>query len=254
MDQPAMGRGARLGLHQTPHVFGLGLVESIADDAILANADPDDSDDDGISGRPSWTDGGRLGRFGWKAQVPTIAEFTRDAVTAELGMTIEFQEGLSFGRIHDNDAVPDPEMSAADAELLTAFLATLAPPPRGALDTPDLVDRGAVVFEDVGCADCHVPELPGAAGPVPLYSDLLLHETLPESATGIEDASADAREFRTAPLWGLAVTAPYMHAGDADTIDQAIRLHSGEADASRIDYEDLDDGSRDALLHFLGTL
>ena len=240
---------------QTPHLFGLGLIESIPDEMILAGADPADLESpDGISGKPSWTDGGRLGRFGWKGQVPSIAEFVRDAVTAELGMTIEAQPGLTFGRIQDNDDVADPEFSADEAEQLALYLRLLAPPPRQMSDAPDSVERGEAVFEEVGCAACHIPALEGPDGPVPLYSDLLLHEILPPDAVGIEDASANMREFRTPPLWGLSQTAPYLHTGAADTVSEAVSAHDGEAANVRDAYLALPDVDRDALLEFLETL
>ncbi|MEQ1501800.1 MAG: di-heme oxidoredictase family protein [Myxococcota bacterium] len=234
---------------QTPHLFGLGAIEAIPDDVILANADPDDLDGDGITGQPSWTDGGRLGRFGWKAQVPTIDEFVRDAVGAELGMTLPYQDGLTFGALFDNDDVPDPEYTLDDAAKLAFYLRTLAGPARIPSDDP-AVDDGAEVFEAVGCARCHLPSLDG----VPLYSDLLLHAVLAPDAVGVEDASAEMTEFRTAPLWGLSQTAPYLHSGEADTLDQAIRQHDGEAAEIRDRYRELSDLDRDALLAFLGTL
>ncbi len=239
---------------QTPHLFGLGLIEGIPEAAIVAGADPDDLDGDGISGRVSRTDGGRLGRFGWKAQVPTVAEFVRDALTAELGLTLPIQRNLTFGRVHDNDGVSDPELPVVDAALLADFLTALAGPPRQTPEDPAMAEAGALIFEEVQCAACHRPSFEGATGPVPLYSDLLLHEVLPREALGIEDTSADMWEFRTAPLWGLSKTAPYMHSGEADTIDEAIRLHAGEASESLRAYEALDAEAREALIHFLETL
>jgi len=239
---------------QTPHLLGLGLIEGIPEAAILAAADPDDADGDGISGKPSWTDGGRLGRFGWKAQVPSIDEFVRDAVTAELGMTLPWVEGLTFGRVQDNDEVPDPEMDLDDAALLGDLLRMFAPPPRSPGAEPAVEAAGEALFAEVGCADCHTPTLEGAAGPVPLYSDLLLHAVLPEGALGIEDASAEMREFRTPPLWGVARTAPYLHSGAADTIEQAVLLHAGEAAGVIEAFNALDADEREALLTFVRSL
>ena len=89
---------------------------------------------------------------------------------------------------------------------------------------------------------------------MPLYSDLLLHTVLPDDALGIEDGAADMREFRTAPLWGVARTAPYLHSGEAADLDTAIRLHAGEATTSRDAYQALDEASRKALVAFLETL
>lgn len=235
---------------QTPHLFGLGLIEEISEATILAGADPEDADSDGISGKPSWTDGHLLGRFGWKGQVPSVDEFVRDAVFAELGMTLPAQEGLTFGKIHDNDEVPDPEMALSSAEDLAFYLKTLAGPPRLPAEDPVAVEAGEGVFSSVGCASCHTPALDG----VPLYSDLLLHEILPADAVGVEEASATMLEFRTPPLWGVSQTAPYMHTGEADSLEHAILLHAGEASAVRQAYEALPAADREVLLTFLETL
>jgi len=240
---------------QTPGLFGLGLMDQIPDEVILALADPDDTiTPDGISGRAAFTEGGELGRFGWKAQVPSIAEFVRDAVTAEIGLTLPYVDGLVFGKINDNDDVPDPEMSLEDAGLLEFYLSNLGPPPRTGDITIPTVVAGEQVFADVGCADCHVPALDSPAGPVPLYSDLLLHEILAEGAVGIEEVGANMREFRTPPLWGIATSAPYLHNGTAETLAAAIEAHDGEALETRTRYEALSADDRDALLAFLGTL
>jgi CxxC motif-containing protein (DUF1111 family) len=239
---------------QTPHLFGLGLIDSIAEADIIANADADDADGDGISGRVPYVDGGRVGRFGWKGSVPSVAEFVRDAVTMELGMTLPQQPGLTFGQVIDNDEVPDPELDLTFAEDLATYLTLLGPPPRQPASDPVLAEEGELLFETTGCASCHIPSLPGAEGPVPLYSDLLLHATLPEGARGIEEASATVREFRTPPLWGVSRTPPYMHNGEAETLDAAVLLHDGEARAVREAYEALSGSERDALLTFLETL
>ena len=239
---------------QTPHVFGLGLIDMIPEANIIANEDSSDADSDGISGRVSMTDGGRVGRFGWKAQVPSVAEFVRDAMAAELGLTVELQAGLTFGRVDDNDDVADPELPASDAEDLAFFIGMLAGPPRGAGANTSQALAGEALFGAIGCADCHIPSLESPAGPVPLYSDLLLHEILPAGANGIEDTSANMREFRTAPLWGLSRTAPYLHDGRADRIPEAIRKHDGEATAARDAYQALSQSEKDDLLAFLGSL
>lgn len=237
---------------QTPHLFGLGRIDQIPDAAILAHADPDDLDGDGISGRAAWTDGGRLGRFGWKAQVPSVAEFVRDAVTTELGMTLAYHAGLTYGRLQDNDDAPDPEYPPADEELLAWYLGHLAPPPRAVPDDPARAAQGEALFVSTGCAACHTPALDGPDGPVPLYSDLLLHAVL--ETPGVEELTADAWELRTPPLWGLRATAPYLHDGSVSTITAAIERHAGEAAGARDAFRGLDSDAREALLAFLETL
>jgi CxxC motif-containing protein (DUF1111 family) len=240
---------------QTPHNFGIGLIDAISEATIIANADPDDVNGDGISGRAHILPGdGRVGRFGWKAQVPSIGEFVRDAMAAEIGLTLPAQTGLSFGITGDADNVPDPELSLEDAEDLAFFMGMLAPPPRQTGGDAAQIAEGAGLFTSVGCARCHIPSLPSALGDAALFSDLLLHEILPAGTPGVEDGLAGQREFRTAPLWGLSQTAPYFHTGEADTIDQAVRLHDGEAAGVRAAYEGLSEFERAALLAFLGSL
>lgn len=239
---------------QSPSLFGLGLVDGIADPTVAANADPNDDDGDGISGRLSITDGGQVGKFGWKAQVPSLAEFVRDAVTVELGMTLPPQDGLTFGKIHDNDAVADPEMALADAELLLFYMSNLAAPARNMSGDASALERGERLFAGARCAVCHIPSLAGSEGPVELYSDLLLHEILPVGALGIEDAAASMREFRTAPLWGIGATGPYLHGGSADTLAQAIEAHAGEGDVSRLLFRSLSASEKADLMAFLGSL
>lgn len=239
---------------QTPTLFGGGLIDSIPDEIIAGNADPDDADGDGISGEVAILSDGRVGKFGWKAQVPSLAEFVRDAVGAELGMTMAPAAGLTFGITGDGDDAPDPEFSAADAERLLFFLSNLAPPPRQGDLTDAAVIRGEVVFSEIGCASCHIPALQGADGPVALYSDLLLHAILPPGSVGIVDGEAGMDEFRTPPLWGLPDTAPYLHTGAADTITDAIVAHDGEAVAARTAFQALSADDLAALLAFLATL
>jgi CxxC motif-containing protein (DUF1111 family) len=252
--EPRTGVATVFEFRQTPPLFGLGLIDELPDEAIFANADPDDADGDGISGVPSVTPGGHLGRFGWKAQIPTLEEFVRDAIAAEMGMTMDAVPGLFFGITQDDDDVADAEFRPAEAELLLFYLQQLAPPPRRGDPTDPVVTEGEMLFATVGCSSCHVPELGGPDGPVAAYSDFLLHETLPAGTPGIEDGTASMREFRTAPLWGLALTAPYMHDGLSTTIDAAVRAHAGEAAAARDAYVALSDAEREAVLAFLESL
>ena len=240
-------------MRQTPPLFGLGLIEAIPDAVLLAAEDPEDLNGDGIRGRVSWTDGGRVGRFGWKAQVPTMVEFMRDALSNELGLTVPFALDQTFGFLQDDDTVPDPEVTQADIASLAFYVRALAPLPTHVTD-PQAADSGAQLFATIGCAACHTPVLQGTRGPVHLYSDLLLHTILPAGQRGIEDAGAGERDFRTPPLWGLAQTAPYWHSGEADTVEQAIALHDGEGAASRAQFAALTGEQRALLLAFLGGL
>lgn len=239
---------------QTPSILGLGLIEGVAEDDILALADPDDLDGDGIRGVAHIMGDGQLGRFGWKAQVPSLREFSRDALGAEVGLTVPDEPGFGFGAQTDNDGVADPEVDSEYIDTLTAFMAGLAAPVPSTELSPALADQGLAVFEDIGCDGCHVVELPGADGPVRAFSDFLLHVVAPDGALGIVDGQAEQLMFRTAPLWGLRFSAPYMHDGAATTIDAAIMSHAAEADAVRLAYEGLSQDQKDLLLGFLAAL
>jgi CxxC motif-containing protein (DUF1111 family) len=239
---------------QTPSILGLGLVDRIPEETILAMADPDDMNNDGISGRAHVLVDGRLGRNGWKANVPNLREFARDGMFNELGITLPDQEGLSFGGPTDDDAAPDPEITAEELDALAFFMEQLAPPPRTRTE-PAKEDAGEALFAQVGCADCHVPSLDTADGaPVPLYSDLLLHDVAAPDANGIEDGDASYREFRTPPLWGLHHTAPYMHDGRSFTVEDAIARHDSEAAAARDGYMMLSAEQREQVIAFLRSL
>jgi len=239
---------------QTPSTLGLGLLERIPRETIEALADPGDEDDDGIAGRVHVLDDGRLGRFGWKANVPSVRDFVRDAFTGELGMTVPDEPGLSFGSARDGDETPDPEADAITVDAITAFIEFLAPPPRNRVDVA-IEDRGEVIFNSAGCANCHVPTLQTADGvEVHAFTDLLLHEIAEPDALGIEEGAAGIHDFRTPPLWGLVRTAPYLHDGRASTIEGAIAGHAGEATAARDEAANLSDTDRDALLAFLRSL
>ncbi|MGF1469778.1 MAG: di-heme oxidoredictase family protein [Sandaracinaceae bacterium] len=242
-------------LRQTPPMFGLGLLGAVPEAVILEAADPDDDDGDAVSGRAHRLGDGRLGRFGWKAQVPSLAEFARDALTAEVGLTLPAQEGLTFGATVDDDAYADPEVALADLEDLVFFIERLGPPPRQRTD-PEAEDRGEALFAEVGCADCHRVLRLDDGTPVAAYTDLLLHDVTPgeEPAVGTPDGMASPRELRTPPLWGLVDTGPYMHDGRAGTIEAAIDRHFGEADRSQAAYSELSAADRADLLAFLRSL
>lgn len=253
--RPEPAKGANFfEARQPPAVFGLGLVDRIPDATILAHEDPNDADGDGVRGHARRLPDGRLGRLGWKAGVPSLAEFARDATSNELGLTVPMQAGLTFGNASDGDSVRDPEASVSDLEALTFFMSNLAAPPPTRTD-PALEHEGGLVFAKVGCATCHVPFMTTSDGvKARLYSDLLLHDVAAGDAKGIADGPASMREFRTAPLWGLAKTGPYMHDGRAFTIEDAIGAHHAEAQRSVDAFGALSVGDRKAVLAFLSSL
>ena len=253
--RPPISEGVNLfELRQTPSVFGLGRLEAVPEGAIVALEDPTDNDGDGIRGVAHRLPDGRLGRFGWRADVPNLAEFARDAMGAELGVTVPAQDGLTYGAQGDGDGTADPEISLDELQALVFYLSTVAAPSPSSTD-PDAEMRGAAVFETVGCDGCHVPELPdGQGGTVRAYTDLLLHEVQVPGYVGVPSFAASGAQFRTAPLWGVGSTAPYWHDGQAETLEEAIARHEGEAETSRMAYEQATADERADLLAFLRSL
>jgi CxxC motif-containing protein (DUF1111 family) len=239
----------------TPTLFGTGLIDQIPDEEILSREDPDDLDGDGIRGvaRRIMVNGQEeIGKFGWKAQIPMLADFMRDAMGGENGITTP-DDNRGFAFVSDTDGVPDPELDDAGLDDLLFFIANLGAPQRTKSTDPN-VELGEEMFHTVGCAQCHVPELQGLTQAVPLFSDLLLHNVMPDGFRGMAEPDAPAGFYRTPPLWGIKDTKPYMHDGRASNLDAAILAHHGEADVVRQRFEALPGGYQRALVRFLEDL
>ena len=234
---------------QTPTVLGVGPLDLVPPESIVANADPEDINGDGIRGVAHILDDGRVGRFGWKAQIPSLVEFSRDAVSAELGLTVPPVDGLVFGALSDADDISDPETSLETLDALTFYIGQLAPPaPKK--DVP----AGRRLFEFLECSTCHIPRLEGLVSDVPAYSDLLLHTTSAVDNPGVSDGRAGMYQYRTPPLWGLSDTAPYLHDGSAETVAAAVLAHAGEAQISRDAFAELSPEEQAPLIEFLENL
>jgi CxxC motif-containing protein (DUF1111 family) len=260
-----------------PAVFGLGLLEAIPEAAIVAMADPEDADGDGISGRANRVhdpiaETTLLGRFGWKANVATLRSQNAEALLGDIGITSPpFPE----------DNCPEPQaacraraaqhraIEATDAQLdlLTFYMESVAVPARRDVEAP-AVQRGERLFGEIGCTACHTPRIETGdhANPVAAYqtiqpfTDLLLHDMGDGLADGRPDFDADGREWRTPPLWGLGLIETVnghlflLHDGRARGIAEAILWHGGEAEAARERFRNLPAGARNDLLAFLGSL
>jgi Tol biopolymer transport system component len=248
----------------TPALFGLGLLDRIADSAILRYADPNDANHDGISGRANMING-RVGRFGRKAQIVTLGEFAADAYLNELGVTTAARpdEVRPQGQAPVCDIASEPEDAGADLAAFTDFLTFLAPlqPGYAVRQVKRATRLGSRLFRTTGCQACHsakfkvVTAAPG--GPrvrVVLWSDLLLHDMGPGLADGIVQGDATGSEFRTSPLWGVFWSAPYLHDGRAPTIEDAITLHGGEATKARDAFLALPPGLRAQIVAFVKSL
>lgn len=277
--------GVDMSLRLPPPVFGMGFIEAIPVSTIMALADSADTNADGISGRVNWVlpadfvpeteigggPGFQVGRFGRKASVAALIEQVVTAYHQDVGITSDFlpfeNVNVQAGGAGVGDVVADPEIASHIVNETTMYVRLLAPPARGASN--ERVESGAIIFNQVGCASCHVPTLktgPHSIQPlsnvdVALYSDLLLHDMGPALADDRPDGGATGTEWRTAPLWGTRLVAQflngeafYLHDGRARSIDQAIRYHDGEASLARSGFENLTDEERAALIAFVESL
>ena len=260
-----------------PSVFGAGLLEAIPEDQIVALADPDDADDDGISGRPNrvWnhrTQQVVLGRFGWKANQPDIAHQTAAAFSSEIGMstTLRPEQNCTDAQVECLEAPSggEPEISDEIFERIVRYQRTLGVPARRNLDDPT-VRRGATSFASAGCTACHhstfvtsssTEEAAVANQTIHPFTDLLLHDMGDALADNRVDFKAAPNEWRTAPLWGLGLQETVnghtrlLHDGRARNVTEAILWHGGEAERSREAFRAMSKKDREALLAFLNSL
>ncbi len=259
-----------------PPIHGGGLLEAVTEEEILSAADPRDSDGDGVSGRPNrvWeiaTGDRKLGRFGWKANVPTLEQQVASAFEGDIGITSSlFPEQPCTPTQRACVEAPtggDPELDDNKLERVTFYSSALAVPARRDLDDP-VVQEGEALFATVGCTACHRDTLrtgdaaiEGLASQViHPYTDLLLHDMGEGLADGRPDFEASGSEWRTPPLWGIGLTevvsghTRFLHDGRARSLEEAILWHGGEADGARTRFEALTAEQRAALLAFLESL
>ena len=256
---------AEIATFAVPFLFGLGAADLVPESTLRAAADPDDADRDGISGRVGLTADGRVGRFGRKADVATLGDFTHLALFNEMGITTtahRAERGPNGTPLPPGaDPAPDPEIDDASADLITDFVRMLAPPPRPAPGATAGSQRGNALFAAIGCAACHVPHVTTGPSPIAaldrvrarLYSDLLLHDLGPALASTCAPGASET-EYRTAPLLGVAARRTYLHDLRAHSLARAIELHGGEAQSARDAFAGLSIADQQALLGFLRSL
>lgn len=258
-------------------ILGLGLLQAVSDESILARADPMDADGDGISGKAqmAWdvrSATRKLGRFGWKAGATTLEQQTAAALRDDIGITNTlFPTQPCTAAQGICDMVPDggsPESSDAILEFLTFYVHTVAVPARRNHTDPQ-VRRGRDLFHAAGCVACHVPTMRTGTYPdfpelenqiIHPFTDLLLHDMGPGLADGAGEFEANGSEWRTAPLWGIGLVDEVnehqflLHDGRARGFAEAILWHGGEAEAAKEYFRNLPAADRDALIAFLEDL
>ncbi|HUK21838.1 MAG TPA: di-heme oxidoredictase family protein [Gemmatimonadales bacterium] len=257
-----------VALRITTPLFGLGLVDAVPDDELLQLARREARSAPSTQGTPSMTTeiktgATRVGRFGWKAQNPTLHQFAGDAYLNEMGITNpEFPtENCPQGNCASLAFNPAPAVNDTGdgVTAFTDFMSMLGPPRRGAITRTTIA--GGAVFVGIGCANCHTPILTTGDSPIAAlshkafqpFSDFLLHD-MGSLGDGITQGNATGRLMRTAPLWGLSSRPVFLHDGRASTPAAAILAHAGQGQRARDRYAALRPGEQAALLAFLKSL
>ncbi len=275
---------AMLSPRVAPQMIGMGLLEAIPAEDILAWADPEDADGDGISGSPQivWSDvhdRPMLGRFGHKAGNPTVLEQTASAFAGDIGISNPIHTAGS-GECTDAQTDCTAARDGGDAEqggfeidrtgldLVAFYSRTLAVPARRDVGDPQVL-RGRQVFHETGCTACHRPNYvthrlqgddPASFQLIWPYTDLLLHDMGPALADNRPEGRADGREWRTPPLWGIGLTATvsghtnFLHDGRARSLLEAVLWHGGEAQGARDTVVEMPPVDRAALIRYLESL
>ncbi|MBR9868346.1 MAG: c-type cytochrome [Oceanospirillales bacterium] len=267
-----------------PPMIGLGLLEAVVAADIEALSDPEDLDNDGISGRTnrvwnSLTGQLDLGRFGWKAGNPTLIQQAAGAFNGDMGISTPFvpaaagdcttqQAGCLMQPNGNTTQQDNAEASEAMVKLVEFYSRNLAPPARPDFDKPEVL-KGKMVFHQSGCAACHQPTFTTAARidmpeqsdqQIWPYTDLLLHDMGTALADNRPEFLASGSEWRTPPLWGIGLTQTvnghtyFLHDGRARNLLEAILWHGGEAQTSRDQVINLPVAERTALITFLESL
>lgn len=268
-----------------PLVTGMGFLASVTDAQILANADPNDLDGDGISGRVNYvlpkdgfepnssmidSAGYYIGRFGKKAKEIRLIDQVVFALREDMGMSSDLSmEDLKHHTLNVGDEVAEPEVANSVVDALVFYLRTLKAPTRRNTDDPDVV-AGEQLFAQIGCGKCHVPTMVTGESPLDAlnkkefhaYTDLLLHDMGPTLDDQYPEGNAKGNEWRTPPLWGLGLAGDsqgqrtyYLHDGRATSLEEVIMYHTGgEAKGAALAYYQLSKTEQDQLMSFLKSL
>jgi CxxC motif-containing protein (DUF1111 family) len=271
----------RFSARVAPPMIGLGLLEAIPDEAILANAEAQAKANDGIAGRPNqvWDDARQqtvLGRFGWKAGQPNLNQQNVHAFSGDMGLTTSLRpmddctDAQTACKQAPSGIGPDgePEVSDNILRLVLFYSRNLAVPARRDINSPEVL-AGKTLFYQAGCQSCHTPKYTTAANAaepelanqvIRPYSDLLLHDMGDGLADNRTEFQASGRQWRTPPLWGIGLTqavsghTQFLHDGRARNLLEAVLWHGGEATAAQQQVLSFNAEQRSALLAFLNSL
>ncbi len=275
-----LGDDAMISPRIAPFMIGMGLIDAITEQDMLTYADPDDKDGDGISGKANnvWSvefNKYMLGKYGWKAETPTLNHQGMDAAVNDMGVTNPLfpVENCTVAQGDCKQALSGTtdapvEMTEKQMNAVTTYLEFLGVPGRDYLDNPDVI-RGEKLFKDSGCESCHRETFVTGTEQrqrrlhnqtIHPYSDFLLHDMGPLLADNRPSFDADGYEWRTPPLWGIGMVETvnghtrFMHDGRARNLEEAILWHGGEAELSKQRFTQLALSDREAIIKFLKSL
>ena len=261
----------------SPQLVGMGMLNLIPDAHIIAAADADDSNKDGISGRVHWVVEGsqqQIGRFGWKAINSSLRTQNANAMSQDMGLTTSvFAEPnctvsqFVCKTLPNGGIANSPEVMDASLDAVTDFMTALAVPERR-IENLQTFNQGANLFAQVGCAGCHTPQQKtGDSLRFPLlsqqviypYTDLLLHNMGAGLDDGVKEKNAESYEWRTPPLWSIGIVARdpqarFLHDGRASSLTEAILWHGGEAEDTKNRFKQLSVDKKESLLAFLNGI
>jgi CxxC motif-containing protein (DUF1111 family) len=269
--------GVKFSRFTPPANTGLGFLDAVSDTEILLFADPNDLDADGISGVANWIElksyvvprtesvvvnGKYPGRFGKKASTYDLLQQTSQAYNQDIGVTSSFEPFDTYSGLE-----ADPEITNQTVQDVVFYLKTLkAPEPR---DENAEIASGKILFNSIGCSKCHRPEMKTGFSPIASlsnktfnpYSDFLLHDMGADLDDGYTEGSAKTYEWRTPPLWGLGLSKNsqggeyfLLHDGRARSLEDAILLHGGEGNQSRVNFQQLTTDEKNELIQFIESL
>jgi len=266
----------RVSPRVAPAMIGLGLLEAISEADLKQLADPDDTDGDGISGKINrvWDEAAQkraIGRFGWKAEQPSVRQQTAGAFLGDMGLSSALFSTTSCTEAEEIcSGLPsggEPEVDEETFERVVTYSRMLAVPMRHDVDDEEVL-RGRTLFHEIGCAACHVPhhttgksdleELEGQE--IWPYTDLLLHDLGKELGDDRPSFDATGNEWRTPPLWGIGRIEDVnghdrlLHDGRARGVAEAVLWHGGEGERARENFRNLSRSERHALVAFVESL
>ncbi len=275
-----LGDDAMISPRVAPFMIGMGLIDAISEEDMLSYADPEDKDRDGISGKPNrvWSvehNKFMLGKYGWKAEIPTLNHQGMDAAVNDMGVTNPLFpiENCSPAQPDCNAALSGTtdapvEMTEKQMNAVTTYLEFLGVPGRDYLDNPDVM-RGEKLFTETGCVACHRETYVTGTEQrqrrlhnqtIHPYSDFLLHDMGPLLADNRPTFDANGYEWRTPPLWGIGMVETvnghtrFLHDGRARNLEEAILWHGGEGEVAKQRFIRLAKSDRESIVKFLKSL